>query len=72
MATKEKQALDDRGLIRWQMLGSRLIAFGVISIPLFQVSGVLDGPIATAAFAFGYRCDWGRRGDATDRCGRRR
>jgi hypothetical protein len=30
----------------------RLIAFGVISIPLFQVSGVLDGQTATAAFAF--------------------
>ena len=43
MATKEKQALDDRGLIRWQMLlGSELIAFGALSIPLFQVGGVLD------------------------------
>jgi hypothetical protein len=52
MATKEKQALDDRGLIRWQMLlGSGLIAFGALSIPLFQVSGVLDGQAATAAFA---------------------
>jgi hypothetical protein len=52
MATKEKQALDDRGLIRWQMLlGSGLITFGALSIPLFQVSGVLDGQAATAAFA---------------------
>jgi hypothetical protein len=43
MATKRKQALDDRGLIRWQMLlGSGLITFGALSIPLFQVSGVLD------------------------------
>jgi hypothetical protein len=32
-------------------LGSGLIAFGVLSIPLFQVSGVLDGSTATAAFA---------------------
>ena len=52
MATKDKQALDDRGLIRWQMaLGSGLIAFGALSIPLFQMSGVLDGQTATAAFA---------------------
>jgi hypothetical protein len=52
MATKTKQALDDRGLIRWQMLlGSGLIAFGALSIPLFQLSGVLDGQTATAAFA---------------------
>lgn len=52
MATKPKQALDDRGLIRWQMmLGSGLIAFGGLSIPLFQLSGVLDGQTATAAFA---------------------
>jgi hypothetical protein len=52
MAARDKQALDDRGLIRWQMLlGSALIAFGALSIPLFQVSGVLDGPTATAAFA---------------------
>jgi hypothetical protein len=52
MATKDKQTLDDRGLIRWQMLlGSGLIAFGALSIPLFQVSGVLDGQTATAAFA---------------------
>jgi hypothetical protein len=44
MATKDKQALDDRGLIRWQLvLGSGLIAFGALSILLFQVSGVLDG-----------------------------
>ena len=50
--TKEQQALEERGLIRWQMwLGSWLIAMGVLSIPLFQVSGVLDGPTATAAFA---------------------
>jgi hypothetical protein len=50
--TKEQQALEERGLIRWQMwLGSGLIAMGVLSIPLFQVSGVLDGPTATAAFA---------------------
>jgi hypothetical protein len=52
MATKDKQTLDDRGLIRWQMaLGSGLIAFGALSIPLFQMSGVLDGQTATAAFA---------------------
>lgn len=52
MATKDKQVLDDRGLIRWQMsLGSGLIAFGALSIPLFQVSGVLDGQAVTAAFA---------------------
>ena len=52
MATRQKQALDDRGLIRWQMLlGSGLITFGALSIPLFQVSGVLDGQTATAAFA---------------------
>lgn len=52
MATKPKQALDDRGLIRWQMmLGSGLIAFGALSIPLFQLSGVLDGQTVTAAFA---------------------
>jgi hypothetical protein len=52
MATKGKQALDDRGLIRHQMLlGSGLIAFGALSIPLFQITGVLDGQTATAAFA---------------------
>ena len=35
--TKEQQALEERGLIRWQMwLGSGLIAMGVLSIPLFQ------------------------------------
>jgi hypothetical protein len=52
MATKDKQALDDRGLIRWQLvLGSGLIAFGALSILLFQVSGVLDGQTATAAVA---------------------
>jgi hypothetical protein len=52
MATKEKQALDDRGLIRNQMqLGAGLIAFGALSIPLFQMTGVLDGQTATAAFA---------------------
>jgi hypothetical protein len=52
MAAKDKQPFDDRGLIRWQMLlGSGLIAFGALSIPLFQVSGVLDGQTATAAFA---------------------
>jgi hypothetical protein len=34
MATKEEQALDDRGLIRHQMrLGAGLIAFGALSIP---------------------------------------
>jgi hypothetical protein len=50
--TREQQALEERGLIRWQMwLGSGLIAMGVLSIPLFQVSGVLDGSTATAAFA---------------------
>jgi hypothetical protein len=32
--TKEQQALEERGLIRWQMwLGSGLIAFGALSIP---------------------------------------
>jgi hypothetical protein len=52
MATNEKQALDDRGLIRHQMhLGTGLIAFGALSIPLFQMTGVLDGQTATAAFA---------------------
>ena len=52
MATRHKQPLDDRGLIRWQMvLGSALITFGALSIPLFQVSGVLDGQTTTAAFA---------------------
>jgi hypothetical protein len=52
MATKEKQALDDRGLIRHQMqLGAGLIAFGALSIPLFQMTGVLDGQTATAGFA---------------------
>jgi hypothetical protein len=45
-------APDDRGLIRSQMrLGSGLIAFGALSIPLFQATGVLDGQAATAAFA---------------------
>jgi hypothetical protein len=33
------------------VLGSGLIAFGALSILLFQVSGVLDGQTATAAFA---------------------
>ena len=34
MATRQKQALDDRGLIRHQMrLGAGLIAFGALSIP---------------------------------------
>ena len=33
------------------VLESGLIAFGALSIPLFQVSGVLDGQTATAAFA---------------------
>jgi hypothetical protein len=52
MTTKDQQALEERRLIRWQMwLGSGLIAFGALSIPLFQVSGVLDGQAATAAFA---------------------
>jgi hypothetical protein len=47
-----KQALEERGLIRSQMrLGSGLIALGALSIPLFQMSGVLDGQAATAAFA---------------------
>ena len=49
-ATQE-QALEERGLIRSQMrLGTGLIAFGALSIPLFQVSGVLEGQAATAAF----------------------
>jgi hypothetical protein len=48
----QAQAPDDRGLIRSQMrLGTGLIAFGALSIPLFQVSGVLEGQAATAAFA---------------------
>ena len=39
------------GLIRSQMrLGNGLIAFGALSIPIFQVSGVLKGQAATAAF----------------------
>jgi hypothetical protein len=47
-----KQALEERGLIRSQMrLGAGLIALGALSIPLFQVSGVLEGQAATAAFA---------------------
>ena len=47
-----RQALEERGLIRSQMrLGAGLIAFGALSIPLFQVSGVLEGQAATAAFA---------------------
>ena len=49
-ATQE-QALEERGLIRSQMrLGTGLIAFGALSIPIFQVSGVLEGQAATAAF----------------------
>jgi hypothetical protein len=52
MATRDRQALEDRGLIRSQMrLGVGLIAFGALSIPLFQLSGVLEGPTGTAAFA---------------------
>jgi len=47
-----KQALEERGLIRSQMrLGAGLIALGALSIPLFQVSGVLEEQAATAAFA---------------------
>ena len=47
-----EQALEERGLIRAQMrLGTGLIAFGALSIPLFQVSGVMDGQAATASFA---------------------
>ena len=47
-----KQALEERGLIRSQLrLGAGLIALGALSIPLFQMSGVLDGQAATAAFA---------------------
>jgi hypothetical protein len=46
-----KQMLEERGLIRSQMrLGTGLIAFGALSIPMFQVSGVLEGQAATAAF----------------------
>jgi hypothetical protein len=46
-----RQAVEERRLIRSQMqLGAGLIAFGALIIPLFQVSGVLDGEIATAAF----------------------
>jgi hypothetical protein len=52
MATNVKQPLDDRGLIRQQLrLGTGLIAFGALSIPMFQITGVLDGQTATAAFA---------------------
>jgi hypothetical protein len=47
-----KQALEERGLIRSQMrLGAGLILFGALSIPLFQVSGVLEGQAAIAASA---------------------
>jgi hypothetical protein len=47
----QQQALEERGLIRAQMrLGTGLIAFGALSIPIFQVSGVLEGQAATAAF----------------------
>ena len=47
-----EQALEERGLIRSQMrLGSGLIAFGVLAIPIFQVTGVLSGEAATASFA---------------------
>jgi hypothetical protein len=47
----QAQALEERGLIRSQMrLGTGLIAFGALSIPIFQVSGVLEGQAATAAF----------------------
>ena len=47
-----RAGLEERGLIRSQMrLGTGLIAFGAISIPIFQVSGVLEGQAATAAFA---------------------
>jgi hypothetical protein len=66
-----KQALEERGLIRSQMrLGAGLIALGALSIPLFQVSGVLEGQAATAAFAVATAvigagaanaADWGRR-----------
>ena len=46
-----KQALEERGLIRSQMrLGAGLIALGALSIPIFQLSGVLEGQSATAAF----------------------
>jgi hypothetical protein len=39
-------------LIRSQLrLGAGLIALGALSIPLFQVSGVLEGQAATAAVA---------------------
>jgi hypothetical protein len=47
-----RAGLEERGLIRSQMrLGTGLIAFGALSIPIFQVSGVLEGQAATAAFA---------------------
>jgi hypothetical protein len=46
-----RAGLEERGLIRSQMrLGTGLIAFGALSIPIFQVSGVLEGQAATAAF----------------------
>jgi hypothetical protein len=45
-----KRALEERWLIRSQMRrGAGLIALGALSIPLFQVSGVLEGQAATAA-----------------------
>ena len=47
-----EQALQERGLIRSQMrLGTGLIAFGALSIPIFQATGVLNGEAATASFA---------------------
>jgi hypothetical protein len=47
-----QQALEERGLIRSQMrLGTGLIALGALSIPLFQVTGVLAGEATTAAVA---------------------
>ncbi|HWD46066.1 MAG TPA: hypothetical protein VHM23_20530 [Actinomycetota bacterium] len=43
MAAKGKQALDDRGLLRHQiLLGAGLIACGALSIPLCQRSGALN------------------------------
>jgi hypothetical protein len=63
-----KQALEERGLIRSQMrLGAGLIALGALSIPLFQVSGVLEGQAATAAFAVAPRPGHGGRRPAQRR-----
>jgi hypothetical protein len=67
-----KQALEERGLIRSQMrLGAGLILFGALSIPLFQVSGVLEGQAAIAALCGGHGRHRRRGGHAADRRRRR-